>query len=197
MTSAAAIHAAAQGSFRKKMAAAAEAGVTFKEVEGAVGRKGSTSAPPTRPISKHVVFADEYEAMYEHVGGLQAANNHLTEGDISEVFPPGSTVFALYDYIAQNSDELSFAFDDGLTVQAKQRAAEPGWLTVRNDDGKEGIVPANYFEADDGSDDGGDDDGDGDGGGRSSAGAGAGGDGGEEVYHNDEYNTGYPSSTNF
>ena len=189
LSSAAAIHAAAAGSFRKKKAAG-EAAVGFKEVPGAIGRKGSASAPPSRPTSKHVAFADEYQALYEHVGGLHADADDFSK--ISDVFPAGGTVYALYDYTANNSDELSFAFDDAFTVQAQQREAEPGWLTVRDDGGKEGIVPANYFEADDG--DASDDE---QPAGGSGGGGGGSGGGGEEVYNNADYNDGYPTTSNF
>jgi hypothetical protein len=115
------------------------------------GESKGDGPPPDRPVSRHVVFNEEYQALYEHVGGVTEEDfNHVrTAEELLELFPPGTRAFALYDYEAQNADELSFMFDDALTVQVEKKATELGWLTVRNDAGKLGIVPANYFEAED------------------------------------------------
>ena len=82
-----------------------------------------------------------------------------------------------------------------MQVQAHQIDAEPGWLTVRADGGKVGVVPANYFEADD------DDESDDEGPSRPTSivldGGGGGGGGGDDVYSNADYNDGYPSTSKF
>jgi hypothetical protein len=57
-------------------------------------------------------------------------------------------VLALYDYAAQNTDELALKFDDQLEVVDADPSDEPGWLKVKNEAGAVGIVPANYVEPD-------------------------------------------------
>ena len=49
---------------------------------------------------------------------------------------------ALYDYIAQDSDELSFKKDDTLEIIG-QEESDDGWWTARLG-GLQGLIPSNY-----------------------------------------------------
>ena len=49
-------------------------------------------------------------------------------------------VIALYQYVAQNEDELSFEKDDTITILAKEEAA--WWRGELN--GVSGLFPSNY-----------------------------------------------------
>ena len=55
---------------------------------------------------------------------------------------------ALYAYTADNADELSLVQGELLTTIED---TEDGWITVRNQSGEEGIVPATYVGPDNGS----------------------------------------------
>lgn len=54
---------------------------------------------------------------------------------------------ALYDYTAQNEEEISFKTQDVLYILEKE---DPDWhkaqLKVPNTDGPIGLIPANYIE---------------------------------------------------
>lgn len=54
---------------------------------------------------------------------------------------------ALYDYTAQNEEEISFKAQDVLYILEKE---DPDWhkaqLKVANTDGPIGLIPANYIE---------------------------------------------------
>lgn len=52
-------------------------------------------------------------------------------------------IYALYDFTAQDDDELTFATNDVMYVVNEDPS---GWWTVQTFDGKFGVVPSNYFE---------------------------------------------------
>ncbi|OQV19214.1 Intersectin-2 [Hypsibius exemplaris] len=58
------------------------------------------------------------------------------------VLPAGTKVIALYDYVAQNSDELSFKKNDVIIIVSKEDVN--WWKGVLN--GKQGILPSNYVQ---------------------------------------------------
>ena len=49
---------------------------------------------------------------------------------------------ALYDYMAQDSEELTIRKNETLTVLS----SDGSWWTVQNDSGKQGLVPSNYIK---------------------------------------------------
>lgn len=53
-------------------------------------------------------------------------------------------VFAVYDYEAQNADELSFAEGDRIAILTKSDEQEREWWWAKFKDG-EGYVPRNLF----------------------------------------------------
>jgi hypothetical protein len=55
-----------------------------------------------------------------------------------------STVHTLYDYVAQNDDELSFKAFDQLAILAKDNETNDGWWKAESN-GKVGYVPRNYL----------------------------------------------------
>jgi len=57
------------------------------------------------------------------------------------------TSMALFDYQAANVDELSIKAGDPLVIVGA--AADPGWLVVRNWEGKTGIAPGTHIEVND------------------------------------------------
>ena len=59
-----------------------------------------------------------------------------------------STATVLYDFDAQGDDELTVAENEIVTVVDKENDE---WWLVRNTGGKEGVVPAQYVQLDDGS----------------------------------------------
>ena len=54
-------------------------------------------------------------------------------------------VFAVYDYDAQNSDEMSFKDGDRITILRRGDDQEVDWWWGRADTGAEGYVPRNLF----------------------------------------------------
>lgn len=54
------------------------------------------------------------------------------------------TVYALWDYKAQNPDELSFSEGDGITILRRQDDSETEWWWARLED-TEGYVPRNLL----------------------------------------------------
>lgn len=58
------------------------------------------------------------------------------------------SVYALYDYEAQNDDELSFKCHEKMLVVDKcegEGQTNDGWWLCRLNDGSEGLVPKNYL----------------------------------------------------
>lgn len=54
------------------------------------------------------------------------------------------TVYALWDYEAQNQDELSFSEGDAVTILRRQDDSETEWWWARLED-NEGYVPRNLL----------------------------------------------------
>ena len=54
------------------------------------------------------------------------------------------TIFAVFDYIALNQDELHFVDGDKLTVLRKGDETEGEWWWAKKD-GREGYIPRNLF----------------------------------------------------
>lgn len=54
------------------------------------------------------------------------------------------TVYALWDYKAQNPDELSFSEGDAITILRRQDDSETEWWWARLED-TEGYVPRNLL----------------------------------------------------
>lgn len=56
---------------------------------------------------------------------------------------PIGTVKALYDYTAQQDEELSFQEDDVMILYEND---DPDWFLVKAKNGTIGLVPSNYIE---------------------------------------------------
>jgi hypothetical protein len=69
-----------------------------------------------------------------------AASSATDDVNVSQL-PAGSRLRALYDYTAQNADELSFKFDDVIVITRPVGSLEAGWLAGRLDSGVTGIFP--------------------------------------------------------
>lgn len=54
-------------------------------------------------------------------------------------------VYAAFRYEAKNSDELSFAVNEALTILKKGDASEEEWFWARNAQGNTGYVPSNFL----------------------------------------------------
>lgn len=54
------------------------------------------------------------------------------------------TVYVLWDYEAQNADELSFSEGDAITILRRQDDSETEWWWARHED-NEGYVPRNLL----------------------------------------------------
>lgn len=54
------------------------------------------------------------------------------------------TVYALWDYKAQNQDELAFSEGDAITILRRQDDSETEWWWARLED-NEGYVPRNLL----------------------------------------------------
>ncbi|KAJ8252492.1 hypothetical protein COCON_G00218040 [Conger conger] len=91
----------------------------------------SNCAEQTPPPSDS---CEQKDRVYASIPGLQGASGTEALEDDGYV--------ALYDYIAQNEDELSISTGDVVTVMDQ---SEDGWWTVRKD-GQAGLVPGSYLE---------------------------------------------------
>ncbi|WFD31088.1 cytoskeletal protein binding protein [Malassezia sp. CBS 17886] len=72
-----------------------------------------------------------------------AGESGLVPANYVDAAPPLRTVQAMYEYTAQNGDELSFA--DGATLDVFE--ADDQWLLARSADGAWGMIPENYVRA--------------------------------------------------
>lgn len=54
-------------------------------------------------------------------------------------------VYAVYDYDAQNSDEMSFKDGDRVSILRRGDDQEVDWWWARSENGTEGYVPRNLF----------------------------------------------------
>uniref|UniRef100_A0A8C9VGQ3 SH3 domain-containing protein n=1 Tax=Scleropages formosus TaxID=113540 RepID=A0A8C9VGQ3_SCLFO len=83
-----------------------------------------------------------------HESGLQQSHSYLhqssTYSERSIQSPLHSTYRAMYDYMAQDNDEVSFR-DGDMIINAQ--SIDEGWMygTVQRT-GKSGMFPANYME---------------------------------------------------
>ena len=59
------------------------------------------------------------------------------------ISPPGTVATALYQYDAQEDDELSIFTGETLHVISKH---DDGWLLVQNQSGSLGVIPGNYVK---------------------------------------------------
>lgn len=57
----------------------------------------------------------------------------------------GGSVYAVYDYNAQNSDELSFKCGELLRILSKSEEDEPEWWWATNSQQQKGYVPRNLL----------------------------------------------------
>lgn len=76
--------------------------------------------------------------------GYSECHSYLTEVEQSLGQRHGGVVYALWDYSAEQEDELSFREGDPVTVLRRQPPGEHEWwwAALR---GQEGFVPRNYF----------------------------------------------------
>ncbi|XP_043285400.1 LIM and SH3 domain protein F42H10.3 [Venturia canescens] len=105
--------------------------------------KGAVTNPPTRKIGS----VADIDPVNEYYGSLTPAtnNNHVPQHQPPP--PPANNLRvyrAMYDYEAQDSDEVSFC-DGDLIVNCT--AIDEGWMTgLVQRTGRHGMLPANYVE---------------------------------------------------
>ncbi|XP_011493777.1 PREDICTED: LIM and SH3 domain protein Lasp-like [Ceratosolen solmsi marchali] len=105
--------------------------------------KGAVTNPPTRKIGS----VADIDPVNEYYGSLTPAtnNNHVPQHQPPP--PPANTgrVYrAIYDYEAQDHDEVSFC-DGDLIINCT--AIDEGWMTgLVQRTGRHGMLPANYVE---------------------------------------------------
>lgn len=105
--------------------------------------KGAVTNPPTRKIGS----VADIDPVNEYYGSLTPAtnNNHVSQ---HQPPPPlantGRVYRAMYDYEAQDHDEVSFC-DGDLIINCT--AIDEGWMTgLVQRTGRHGMLPANYVE---------------------------------------------------
>lgn len=79
--------------------------------------------------------------------GFQPCYEYLAQAQ-EQLGNDGGFVYSLYDYEAQNEDELTFTCNQRLVVVDKcegEDDANDGWWLCRLDNGQEGLVPKNYL----------------------------------------------------
>ncbi|XP_011304653.1 LIM and SH3 domain protein Lasp isoform X2 [Fopius arisanus] len=105
--------------------------------------KGAVTNPPTRKIGS----VADIDPVNEYYGSLTPAmnNNHVPPHQ-PPLLPTANTLVyrAMYDYEAQDSDEVSFC-DGDLIINCT--AIDEGWMTgLVQRTGRHGMLPANYVE---------------------------------------------------
>ncbi|GIY07774.1 LIM and SH3 domain protein F42H10.3 [Caerostris extrusa] len=113
-------------------------------------------APPVQnPPSRKIGSIADYDPLNENYGSLatgyrtgmpQAVSNMLRAQEPVPSVPKavGHTFKAMYDYVAQDSDEVSFLDGD---VIINCNAIDDGWMTgTVQRTGQTGMLPANYVE---------------------------------------------------
>lgn len=105
--------------------------------------KGPVTNPPVRKIGS----VADIDPVNEYYGSLTPAmnNNHVTQNQPPPPPPTSGRVYrAMYDYEAQDVDEVSFC-DGDLIINCT--AIDEGWMTgVVQRTGHHGMLPANYVE---------------------------------------------------
>ncbi|KZC10874.1 LIM and SH3 domain protein F42H10.3 [Dufourea novaeangliae] len=105
--------------------------------------KGPVTNPPTRKIGS----VADIDPVNEYYGSLTPAtnNNHVPQHQPPPPPPTQGRVYrAMYDYEAQDLDEVSFC-DGDLIVNCT--AIDEGWMTgLVQRTGLHGMLPANYVE---------------------------------------------------
>ncbi|XP_054719674.1 LIM and SH3 domain protein F42H10.3-like isoform X3 [Uloborus diversus] len=116
------------------------------------------SAPPQivhQPPSRKIGSIADYDPLNENYGSLASGYRTGMPHDASNLFraqepvpsvPKAAfrTFRAMYDYVAQDSDEVSFS--DGDTI-IECHAIDDGWMTgTVQRTGQSGMLPANYVE---------------------------------------------------
>ncbi|XP_048515075.1 LIM and SH3 domain protein Lasp isoform X2 [Athalia rosae] len=106
--------------------------------------KGAVTNPPTRKIGS----VADIDPVNEYYGSLTPGsnNNHVPQNQPppSGTANSGRVYRAMYDYEAQDSDEVSFC-DGDLIINCT--AIDEGWMTgLVQRTGRHGMLPANYVE---------------------------------------------------
>lgn len=94
---------------------------------------------PTNRVQETVYSPSSMPQAPPVPGGSRPANSNAGRA-------PGSKVKALYDYEAQNADEIKLEYGNILSLVTQSAEVEEGWLKGRAMDGKIGIFPASYVE---------------------------------------------------
>ncbi|XP_011632240.1 LIM and SH3 domain protein Lasp [Pogonomyrmex barbatus] len=110
--------------------------------------KGPVTNPPTRKIGS-VADIDPVNEYYGSLTPAMTINNNQHQHQPQHQSPPppsnvGRVYRAMYDYEAQDLDEVSFC-DGDLIVNCT--AVDEGWMTgLVQRTGRHGMLPANYVE---------------------------------------------------
>jgi len=112
------------------------------EINGQVGWFPSNYVDPTNPPSNGTTTTQPYPADYgtDYNAG---SNGFSNTQNVLEV------VTTLYDFDAQNPEELSFRRGERLEV-VEHPAHDPEWWKAKNASGQIGLVPTNYIKVMDG-----------------------------------------------
>ncbi|XP_054719673.1 LIM and SH3 domain protein F42H10.3-like isoform X2 [Uloborus diversus] len=115
----------------------------------------SQEGPVHQPPSRKIGSIADYDPLNENYGSLASGYRTGMPHDASNLFraqepvpsvPKAAfrTFRAMYDYVAQDSDEVSFS--DGDTI-IECHAIDDGWMTgTVQRTGQSGMLPANYVE---------------------------------------------------
>ncbi|XP_035230296.1 LIM and SH3 domain protein F42H10.3-like, partial [Stegodyphus dumicola] len=113
----------------------------------------SQEGPVHQPPSRKIGSIADYDPLNENYGSLASGYRNVMPPDASNMYraqepvPPvpkavGRTFRAMYDYVAQDSDEVSFI--DGDTI-INCNPIDDGWMTgTVQRTGQSGMLPANY-----------------------------------------------------
>ncbi|XP_015923872.1 LIM and SH3 domain protein 1 isoform X2 [Parasteatoda tepidariorum] len=117
----------------------------------------SQEGPVHQPPSRKIGSIADYDPLNDNYGSLATGYRQVHPQDISnmnmyraqEAVPSvpkaaGHTFKAMYDYVAQDSDEVSF-LDGDMIINCN--AIDDGWMTgTVQRTGQSGMLPANYVE---------------------------------------------------
>ncbi|RXG68416.1 Apoptosis-stimulating of p53 protein 2 [Armadillidium vulgare] len=93
-------------------------------------------------LSDHETAAEKCEQDEE---GYDGCSQYLYSVQEKLGIMNGGVVYAVYDYDAQNDDELTLKCSDRLTILRRGDEYEPEWWWAKNDDKKPGYVPRNLL----------------------------------------------------